>query len=63
MFHCMHVLLFACKLNVLGGGVYYAAASVVVAVSGENLFCPCYVVCYISVQFHAATAANLNAAS
>ena len=38
MFHCMYVLLFACKLSVLGSGICYAAASVVVAMSAENLF-------------------------
>ena len=42
MFHCMYVLLFARRLNVLGSGICYAAASVVVAVSGENLFALAY---------------------
>ena len=60
MFHCLYVLLFACKLNVLGSGIYYAAASVVVAMSGENLFGTCFFVCYMSVQFHEATAANMK---
>ena len=58
----MYILLFACKLNVLGSGIFicYAAASVVVAMLGGKPICTCFFVCYISVQFQEATAAILK---